>query len=87
MMFATFNSNHCSTVINCNSPTTASDKTDINIYNKQSLLVQHIPNHNVLIIDVSMNVQIMKNGNNRFWLHKSPNRNDRLSMLDTAGEV
>ena len=40
-----------------------------------SSLVQNIPKHNILIIGGDMNAQISKDENNKFSLHKLPNRN------------
>ena len=54
----------------------ASDKMDlITFYNKLSFLVHSIPKHNILIIDVDMNTQIIKNENNKFSQHNLSNRN------------
>ena len=51
-------------------------KMDILIYyNELSLLIQHIPNRNEVIINSCMNVHIGKDENNKFCLHNTPNRN------------
>ena len=56
-------------------------------------LVHNIPKHNVLVIGGNMNAQIRKNGNHKYSLHNSPNRNgqhltdftieNRLTCLNT----
>ena len=86
MMVATFNGNLSTTIIPCYSPTNISEETNlIAFYNELSSLVRGIPKHNVLIIG--------KNGNNKFSLHNSSNRNgehltdftleNRLTWLNT----
>ena len=76
MIVATLNGNPSSTIISCYSPTNVSEETDlITFFNKLSSLVRGIPKHNVLVIGGDMNVQIGKNVNNKFSLHKSSNRN------------
>ena len=76
MMFAIFNGNPCITTLSCYSPTNASDKTNVTtFYTKLSLLVWYIPIRKVLIVGVDMNSFIGKDGNNKFCLHNSPNKN------------
>ena len=67
MMYTTFNGDSCIiTIIPCYSPTNASDeKETTTFYNALSSLVQHIPNHNVLIIPEDMYVQKDKDRNNK----------------------
>ena len=43
-------------------------------------LVVIIIKQNVLFIDENMNAQIENDGNNKFWLYYSPNRNDRYRV-------
>ena len=71
-MWATFNGNLCATIVSCDSPTNASNETDINIfYDRLSPFAQHIPNHNVYNVwDVS--VQIVKFENEKFGLDNLP---------------
>ena len=53
---ASFNSNPCIT-ISCYSPTNASDEMDIiTFYNELYSLVQHIPKHNILIINGDLKI-------------------------------
>ena len=61
MVVATFNGNHSSTIISCNSPTNGSEETNlIAFYYELCSLVRSIPKHNVLIIDGDMNAKIGK---------------------------
>ena len=61
MICASDNENLCTTIVSFNSSSNASDETDIiTIYDELSLLVWHIPKHNVLIINRDMNVEIGK---------------------------
>ena len=94
MMVATFNGNPRATIICCYSPTNVSEETElITFYDELSSLVHCIPKHNVLVIGGDMNVQIGKNGNHKYSLHNSANRNgqhltdfmieDRLTCLNT----
>ena len=63
-------------VISCYSPTYNRDETDItNFYKRLYSFAQHINKHKVLIIDGDMNTQIGKDRNNKFCVHKLPNRN------------
>ena len=58
-----------------------------------SSLVRSIPKHNLLVIGRDMNAQIGKNGNNKYSLHNTSNRNgqhqtdfmieNRLTCLNT----
>ena len=60
----------------CYSPTNVSEETElITFYDELSSLVRSIPKHNVLVIDSDMNAQIGKNGNQKYSLHNSSNRN------------
>ena len=82
MIVATFNGNPRAKIISCHSPT-----------NELSSLVRSIPKHNVLVIGSDMNAQIGKNGNHKYSLHNSSNRNgqhltdftieNRLTCLNT----
>ena len=94
MMAATFNSNPRATIISCYSPTNVSEETElVTFYNELSSLVRSIPKHNMLVIGGDMNAQIGKNGNNKYSLHNTSNRNgqhltdfmieNRLACLNT----
>ena len=94
MMTATFNGNPRTTIISCYSPTNVSEETElVAFYDELSSLVRSILKHNVLVIDRDMNAQIGKNGNNRYSLHNTSNRNgqhltefmmeNRLTCLNT----
>ena len=62
-------------------------------FDELSSLVRSIPKHNMLVIGGDMNAQIGKNGNNKYSLHNTPNRNgqhltdfmieNRLACLNT----
>ena len=72
MMSVAFNGSSSTAIV----PIHVNDEPDRNIfYNKLYFLVRHIHNHNVLIIGEDINAKIGKDGNNKFFLHKSPNRN------------
>ena len=76
MMVATFNGNSRATIITCYSPTNVSEETElIGFYNELSSFVRSILRHNVLVIGKDMNAQIGKNGNSKFSLHNTSNRN------------
>ena len=76
MMTATFNGNPRATIISCYSPTNVSEETQlVAFYDELSSLVRSITKHNVLVIGGDMNAQIGKNGNNRYSLHNTSNRN------------
>ena len=86
MMAATFNGNP--------SPTNVSEETElVTFYDELSSLVRSIPKHNMLVIGGDMNAQIGKNGNNKYSLHNTSNRNgqhltdfmieNRLACLNT----
>ena len=90
MLVATFNGNPRATIISC--PTNVSEETElIAFYDELSSHVRSIPKHNVIGGD--MNAQIGKNGNNKYSLHNTSNRNgqyltdfmieNRLSRLNT----
>ena len=92
MMAATFNGNPRATIISCYSPTNVSEETELVTFYDE-LLVRSISKHNMLVIGGDMNAQIGKNGNNKYSLHNSSNRNGqhltdfmiekRLSCLNT----
>ena len=94
MMVATFNGNPRATIISCYSPTNVSEENEIvTFYDELSSLVRSIPKHNMLVIGGDMNAQIGKNGNNKYSLHNTTNRNgqhltdfmieNRLACLNT----
>ena len=75
-MVATFNGNPRATIISCYSSTNVSEETErVTFYDELSSLVRSIPKHNVLVIGGDMNAQIGKNGNNKYSLHNTSNRN------------
>ena len=65
----------------------------VDFYDELSSLVRSIPKHNVLVIGGDMNAQIGENGNNKYSLHNTSNRNgqhltdfmieNRLTCLNT----
>ena len=76
MMAATFNGNPRATIISCYSPTNVSEETElVAFYDELSSLVRSIPKYNILVIGGDMNAQIGKNGNNKYSLHNTSNRN------------
>ena len=76
MMVATLNGNPGETIISCYSPTNVSKETELIAFcNELSSLVPCIPKHNILVIGGDMNAQIRKNGNHKYSLHNSSNRN------------
>ena len=76
MMTATFNGNPRATIISCYHPTSVSEETElVAFYDKLSSLVRSIPKHNLQVIGGDMNTQIRKNGNNKYSLHNTSNRN------------
>ena len=76
IMAATFNDNPSATIISCYSPTNVSVETELVAFcDELSSLVRSIPKYNVLVIGGDMNAQIGKNGNNKFILHNTSNRN------------
>ena len=94
MMAATFNGNPRATIISCYSPTNVNEETElVTFYDELSSLVRSIPKHNMLVIGGDMNAQIGKNGNNKYSLHNTSNRNgqhltdfmieNRLACLNT----
>ena len=94
MMAATFNGNPKDSIISCYSPTNVSEETElVTFYEELSSLVRSIPKHNLLVIGGDMNAQIGKNGNNKYSLHNTSNRNgqhlidfmieNRLTCLNT----
>ena len=75
-MVATFNGNPSATIISCYRPTNVSEETElIAFYDELSSLIRSIPKHNVHVISGDMNDQIWKNGNHKFSLYNSSNRN------------
>ena len=76
MMVATFNGSPSAKFI-CYSPTNVSEEIELVVFFSDDLssLVCSIPKYNVLVIGRDMNAQIGKNGNNKFSLHKTSNRN------------
>ena len=79
MLEGTFNGNHRATIISCYSPTNVSEETElVDFYTELSSLVRSIPKHNLLVIGGDMNAQIGKNGNNKYSLHNTSNRNGQL---------
>ena len=94
MIAATFNGNPRATIISCYSPTNVSEETElVTFYDELSALVHSIPKDNMLVIGGDMNAQIRKNGNNKYSLHNTSNRNgqhltdfmieNRLACLNT----
>ena len=94
MMAATFNGNPRATIVSCYSPTNVSEETElVTFYDELSSLVRSIPKHNMLVIGGDMNAQIGKDGNNKYSLHNTSNRNgqhltdfmieNRLTCLNT----
>ena len=94
MMAATFNGNPRATIISCYSPTNVGEENElVTFYDELSSLVRSIPKHNMLVIGGDMNAQIGKNGNNKYSLHNTSNRNgqhltdfmieNRLACLNT----
>ena len=76
MLAATFNGNPRATIISCYSPKNVSEETElVAFYDELFSLVRSVPKHNVLVIDGDMNAQIGKNGNNKYSLHNTSNRN------------
>ena len=76
MTGATFNSNPRATIISCYSPTNISEETElITFYDELSSLERSIPKYNVLVTGGDMNAKIGKNGNHKYSLHNSSNRN------------
>ena len=79
MMLATFNGNPRATIISCYSPTNVSEETElVAYYDELSSLVRSIPKHNVQVIGGDMNAQTGKDGNNKYSLHYTSNRNDNI---------
>ena len=94
MRAATFNGNTRVTILSCYSPTIVREETElITFYDELSSLVCSIPKHNVFVIGGDMNAQIGKNGNHKYSLHNSSNKNgqhltdftteNRLTCLNT----
>ena len=75
-MAATFNGNPRATIISCYNPTNVSEETElVAFYDELSSLARSFPKHNVPVIGGDMNSQIRKNGNNKYSLHNTSNRN------------
>ena len=94
MMVATSYGNHRATIISCYNPTNVSEESElIAFYGELSSLVRSTPKHIVLVIGGDMNALIGKNGNNKYSLHNTSNRNglhltdfmieNRLTCLNT----
>ena len=94
MLAATFDDNPRATIISCYSPTNVSEETEVVAFcDELSSLVHSIPKHNLLVIGGDMNAQIGKNGNNKYSLHNTSDRNgqhltdfmieNRLTCLNT----
>ena len=94
MMVATFNGNPRAIIISCYSLTNVSAETELIAFHYElSSLVRSFPKHNVLVIGGDKNAQIGKNGNHKYSLHNSSNRNgqhltdftieNRLTCLNT----
>ena len=92
-MADTFNGNPRATII-CYTPTNVREETEVvAFYDELFSLVRSIPKHNLLVIGGDMNAQIGKNGNDKYSLHKTSNRNgqhltdfmieNRLTCLNT----
>ena len=76
MVAATFNGNPRATIIPCYSPTNVSEETElVTFYDELSSLVRSIPKHNMLVFGGDINAQIGKNGNKKYSLHNTSNRN------------
>ena len=76
MLAATFNGNPRATIISYYSPTNVSEETELDaFYDELSSLVRSISKNNLLVIGGDMNTQIGKNGNNKYSLHNTSNRN------------
>ena len=76
MMAATFNGNPRATMFSWYSPTNVSEETElVAVYDELSSLVRSIPKHNVLVTGGDMNAQIGKNGNSKYSLQNTSNRN------------
>ena len=67
MMCTIFNGNPSTKIISCYGPINDSEEMDITTLNNGlSYLIWLIPKYNVLIIGGDMNIQIGKDGNNKF---------------------
>ena len=97
MLAATFNRNPRATIVSCYSPTNVSEETElVAFYDELSSLLRSIPKQNELVIGGDMNAQIGKNGNNKYSLHNTSNRNgqhltdsmieNRLTCLNTNSQ-
>ena len=76
MIITNFKGNPKVTIISCYSPINVREETElIAFYDELSSLVHSIPKHNVLVIGGDMNAQIGKNGNNKYSLRNTSNRN------------
>ena len=94
MLAGTFNGNPRAKILSCYSPTNVSEETElVTFYDELSSLEHSIPKHNLLVIGRDINAQIGKNGNNKYSLHNTSNRNgqhltdfmieNRLACLNT----
>ena len=78
MLAATYNGNPRAPIISCYSPTNVSEETElVAFYDELSSFVRSIPKHNLLVIGGDMNALIGNNGNNKYSLHNTSNRNER----------
>ena len=76
MTVVIFICNPSAIVISCYGPTNVTEETElIAFYDELSSLVRSTPKQNVLVIGGDFNAQIGKNGNKKFNLHNSSNRN------------
>ena len=75
MVVATFNGNPRVTIISCYITNVNEETELIAFYDELSSLVRSSPKHNVLVIGGDMNAQIGKNGNYKYSLQNSLNRN------------
>ena len=93
-MVVTFKGNPSATIISQYSPNNVSVETELIIfYDELSSLVRSIPKQNVLVIGGDIIAQIWKNGNHKYSLQNSSNRNgqhptdftieNRLTCLNT----
>ena len=86
-----FNGNPRATIISCYSPTNVSEETElVAFYDELSSLMRSIPKHNLLVIGGDMNAHIRKNGNNKYSLHYTSNRNGQHLtdfMIENRGKI
>ena len=81
MIVASLNGKPRASIISCYRPTNISEETElIAFYDELSSLGRTIPKHNILVIGGDMNAKIGKNGNHKYSLHNSSNRNGQHLM-------